>query len=197
MTLFHIMKCLSIIAGSREWAHKELIVGEKLDKAGFSIGSPLDCIEKILFAPVVCIQPNKFDSKAPLKSVELDQMKMSVHAIRKEAILILKSLIMMYKDCMIMESAKEKSAAEKKKKNEDEKKTKGGENSNSDNETPIDDKIETKVYSWQKAQNILTSENYKFKEKFEKLLGVKGKGGGNKKQQEEEMAEDLELEKEA
>lgn len=101
MTVFHIMKCLSIIAGSREWTHKELIVGEHLNEAGFSVGSPLDCIEKILFAPV-CIVSNSSDPLSQTHSVEIDQVKMSVHGIRKEAILILKSLILMHKDCMII-----------------------------------------------------------------------------------------------
>ena len=63
---------------------------------------------------------------------------------------------MMYKDCMIMESTKEKLAAEKKKKDEDEKKTRIGDDDkkddcNSNSDIPLDDKIETKVYSWQKA----------------------------------------------
>lgn len=151
MTVFHIMKCLSIIAGSREWTHKELIVGEHLNEAGFSVGSPLDCIEKILFAPV-CIVSNSSDPLSQTHSVEIDQVKMSVHGIRKEAILILKSLILMHKDCMIIQSQKDKSSSDQKKKDEDDKKTKSKDDEKENKGADSDkDEKEVKVYSWQKA----------------------------------------------
>lgn len=124
MTIFHMLKCLSIIAGSREWSHKELIVGDQSGEAASKQGSTLDCVERILFSPV-CMRCSLTDmSLQPAQAVDIIELKQNVHGLRKEAILLLKNLIQKHRDVAILESKDKasKDAAERKKE-EAEKKT--------------------------------------------------------------------------
>lgn len=82
---------------------------------------------------------------------------MSVSGIRKEAILTLKSLILMHRDVMIIEKSKQ----EKDDKSIPADKS-GNKKSEDENKEADKEEKEVKVYSWQKAQEILTSEKYGF-----------------------------------
>jgi len=125
MTMFHMMKCLSIIAGSRDWAHKELVIGKQTGDAGSKVGL-IDCIDRILFSPV-CRRSSPTDSSFhPTQNVDIYDLKINIHGFRKEAILFLKNLIQKHRDFGVVEGKdketeqyKEIEAAAAKKKQDD------------------------------------------------------------------------------
>jgi len=134
MTMFHMMKCLSIIAGSRDWAHKELVIGKQTGDAGSKFGL-IDCIDRILFSPV-CHRCGPTDSSfQPTQNVDIYDLKINIHGFRKEAILFLKNLIQKHRDFGVVEGKDketeqskeiEAAAAAKKKQDDKDKEITGG-----------------------------------------------------------------------